>query len=114
MTAMMAFIAVSGASVALAWDDLYVHNEVFFPTDDDESGFNSNLVGNAVDFGNIYGGNPNMGSRYINSFGEGLNTFQWDNSSFVDERDVAYGAAQCRANSANQYNVYVYQCYTAN
>jgi hypothetical protein len=109
-----AFIALVVTSVALAWSETYAQNTAFWAGRDEESAFNSNLVGNALSFDNIYGGVPNMGSRYINSLGGGINEFIWDNEAFVDERDVAYGAAQCRANTANQYNVYVYQCYTSN
>ena len=111
---MVALVALIGATAALAWSDSYVNNQTFYPGDDDHSGFNSGLDGNALTFDNRFGGNPNLGSRYINPSGNGLNSFIWSTSSFVDFRTVSYGAAQCRANTANNYPVYVTQCYTDN
>jgi len=58
---------------------------------------------------------PQMGSRYINSSGDGLTSWRWSNTgSIIDERDIAYGAAQCKANDGNGYSVYVSSCYTEN
>jgi hypothetical protein len=108
-------LALVAVTSALAWSDLYVSGGVtFIPGDDAHPGFNSNLQGNAVDWDHPWGGTPNMGSRYINSSGDGLNSFDWHASSFIDPRTISYGAAQCRANTANSFNARVWQCYTNN
>lgn len=110
-----ALVALVAASTALAWSHLYVSGgETFIPGRDENSQFNSGLVGNVVDWDAPWGGSPQMGSRYINSSGEGLVDFDWRASSFIDPRDISYGAAECRANTANNYNARVWQCYTEN
>jgi hypothetical protein len=108
-------LALVAATSAMAWSDLYVSGgETFIPGQDDNSGFNSNLQGNALDWDHPWGGNPVMGSRYINSSGDGLNSFDWRSAPFIDPRDISYGAAECRANTANNFNARVWQCYTNN
>lgn len=97
--AVAGLVALVAATAAFAWSDNYVGSggpETSYPGDDDHSGFNSNLDGNALSWDAPWGGNPNMGSRYINSSGDGLNSFDWRASSFVDFRTTSYGAAQCR------------------
>lgn len=103
-------------SVALAWGDLYVDGPVTFYQGHgpEQSGFNSSLNGNVLEFDNIYGGNPTLGSRYVNTSGVGLNSYRWETATFIDWRTVSYGAAQCKSNTANAYWIEVYQCYTSN
>jgi hypothetical protein len=102
------------AAVAAAWSDSYVNNATFWAADSGHSGYNSNLAGNALSVTNAWGDSPTLGSRYINSDGEGLNAYEWRGASFIDYRTVSYGAAQCTANAGNGYPLYVYQCYTEN
>lgn len=56
-----------------------------------------------------------MGTRYVNTSGVGLTSYQWSNTgSLVDYRDVSYGAGECKANDGNGPQVYVDRCYVEN
>jgi len=103
------------AAPAFGWYSYFVQNAVWNAGNNKRSAFNSNLKGVAVSFQNLYGGLPQMGSRYIDSSGNGLDSWKWSNTgNLIDDRNVAYGAAQCMANSGNNYSVYVQWCYTGN
>lgn len=66
-------------------------------------------------FENRWGGLPQMGTRYVNTSGVGLTSYQWSNTgSLVDYRDVSYGAGECKANDGNGPQVYVDRCYVEN
>lgn len=78
------------------------------------SGYNSNLKGNALSFTNSWGGSPQMCSEYVDTNGQSLNSPVCHPYGWIDNRNVAYGAAHCWANSANQYPLYVNYCYTNN
>jgi hypothetical protein len=120
VVAMLMALVFAGA--ALAWSDWYVGEkesgpETFFGGDQDNSGFNFGLDGNVVYWTSPWGGTPNLGSRYIDSSGVGINSFDFRGSSFIDWRTLGggtYGAAQCRASNANDYPALVSQCYTDN
>jgi hypothetical protein len=115
--AVVGLVALTAATAAFAWSSMYVGAggpETFIPGDDDRSGFAGSLQGNVVDWDAPWGGNPNMGSRYVNSQGDGLNAFDWRAASFIDFRNVSYGAAQCRASNGNNFSARVWQCYTEN
>lgn len=100
---------------AFGWYQYFVRNAVWNAGNNQRSAYNSNLKGVAVSFENLYGGLPQMGSRYINSSGGGLDSWKWSNTgNLIDDRNVAYGAAQCMANSGNNYSVFVDWCYTSN
>ncbi len=81
----------------------------------DSSGYNYNLAGQQVTFSHPWGGLPQMGTRYINSAGDGLTSYQWSNTgTLTDYRDVYYGAGECKANSGNGYKVHIIRCYVQN
>jgi len=111
----VAVLAAAVGATALGWSQTYVQNATWSAGSKAHSGYNSNLQGNAISFTNPWGGLPQMGSRYINSGGGGINSYVWSNTgSLVDHRTVSYGAAECKANDGNGYQVYIYYCYTNN
>jgi len=110
----IAALAAVLASVALAWSDSYVNGATYWAGDGNRSGYNSNLLGNALTFNNAWGGSPQMCSMYVDANGLAENSVVCSPSSFIDSRTTTYGAANCHANSGNAYPVYVTQCYTNN
>ena len=107
-------IAAVAAGAALAWSDSYVNNAVYSAGQGNRSGYNSNLLGNALSFDNRYGGSPQMCSEYVDANGIPENSVVCHPSSYTDWRTTTYGAANCHADSGNAYSVYVTQCYTNN
>jgi hypothetical protein len=106
---------VIGVGAAQAWSQQYVTNATWTHGSKAHSDYNSNLKGNAIYFTNPWGGSPQMGSRYIDSGGNGINSYQWSNTgTLVDTRTVSYGAAECKANDGNSVQVYIYSCGTNN
>lgn len=115
MLLVLAILVMGLAAQALAWSQTYVSSATWGAGSKDNSGYNSGLNNNFTSFDNRYGGSPQMGTRYIDSNGNGLVSYQWSNTGWLnDDRSVSYGAAECAANSGNGYRVYVYQCYTDN
>lgn len=53
-----------------------------------------------------------MCSLYVDSNGLPLNSVVCHPSSYIDDRDTSYGAANCHADSSNGYPVYVYSSAT--
>jgi hypothetical protein len=101
--------------LALAWSDTYVSNATWYAGSHAHSGFNYHLQGNAINWSDPQGGAPQMGSCYVNANLSCVNSFQWSNTgTLTDYRTVSYGAANCKANTGNNYPVYIYYCYTNN
>lgn len=66
-----------------------------------------------VSFDNPYGGLPQMGTSYI--YQGGQSTWKWSNTGYLfDSRDNGYARGACKANSGNNYDVWVYYCTTDN
>lgn len=116
VTAVCVVVMLAGvfAAAALAWSQYYVQNATYWANDGNRSGYNSNLQGNALSFTNSWGGSPQMCSEYVDTNGQSLNSPVCHPYGWIDNRNVAYGAAHCWANSANQYPLYVNYCYTNN
>jgi len=112
--ALLAVACVAGisATAALAWSQYYEQNTSFSAGDLRTSAYNSGVDQNKVNFSNIFGGLPQMGTRLISGGGSPY-TWTWSNTgSIEDYRSISYGAAQCMANSGNGYAVYVsFKCF---
>lgn len=114
--ALLAVACVAGisATAAFAWSQYYEQNTSFSAGDLRTSAYNSGVDQNKVNFSNIFGGLPQMGTRLISGGGSPY-TWTWSNTgSIEDYRSISYGAAQCMANSGNGYAVYVSFCWAAN
>lgn len=114
--ALLAVACVAGisATAALAWSQYYEQNTSFSAGDLRTSAYNSGVDQNKVNFSNIFGGLPQMGTRLISGGGSPY-TWTWSNTgSIEDYRSISYGAAQCMANSGSGYAVYVSLCWAAN
>jgi hypothetical protein len=105
--------AATLALPAAAYYERYVESAAWGPGSFDDSAWNR-LTFNAVYFVNSFGGNPKMGSPYVRP---DFSTYPyiWSNTgSIFDSRTISYGAATCKANSGNNYLVYVAYCDTGN
>ena len=99
--ALLAVACVAGisATAALAWSQYYEQNTSFSAGDLRTSAYNSGVDQNKVNFSNIFGGLPQMGTRLISGGGSPY-TWTWSNTgSIEDYRSISYGAAPCMANS---------------
>ena len=111
--------AILGAAVfaatALGWTDYYVQNATYSPGSEATSGYNTSIARNIVYFDNRYGGNPFLGTTYVNSGGS-LYTYLWWNSGYHEDTRAgwSYGASRCRASGDNNYQLYITYCYTDN
>lgn len=112
---LIAVLAIVVTAAALAWSQTYVSAATWGPGSMDNSAYNSSLKGNVVSFDNRYGGTPYMGTTFIDSNGNALVAYRWENDGYIlDDRNISYGAARCRASGDNNYSVYVSYCYTNN
>jgi len=110
--AIMAAAVVTPA--ALAWSQTYEQNVVWGAGSTKISNANS-ITSNYVSFDDFQGGLPQMGTRLCDSSGLNCNHWRWSNTGLItDERNIAYGVASCKANSGNNYLVYVRYCATGN
>jgi hypothetical protein len=99
---------------ALAWADNYVTTVQWGPGSEDNSPFNSDeWVGQVISHSECCGGNPNLGTAYIDSGYSEVNSYEWDNTGYhYDDRHWwGYAAARCRASNGNNYALYVNYCY---
>jgi hypothetical protein len=98
---------------AMAWSDTYAENQIWYGGEYDQSGYNYSLNGQAGYWTTPFGGDPLMGSRYVNDAGG--NSFMWySGGGFVDFRDISYGAARCKAYDGNIDQIWTDYCYTNN
>jgi hypothetical protein len=113
-------VAGTGFGVVAAsagnYEQYYVVNVLWGPGQSRHSAFNGLYDYNAVVFGHPDGGLPQMGTRYERSDGTSGYSYMWSNTGALRDYRVgySYGAARCKANDGNGYNVYISYCYTRN
>jgi hypothetical protein len=103
---------IAGAAPTSAMSELYVDQRIFQPGVSDLNDFWNARTYNWIAFDNPFGGLPQMGSAYWRS-DLTTNGHIWSNTGdLFDDRDMAYGLAECRANSGNNFDVDVWWCET--
>lgn len=110
--ALVAAICVLVVGAGNAFAGTYAENLTLQPGQSGgSSGWNVRTY-NWIAFDNPWGGLPQMGSAYWRS-DLTTNGYVWsDTGNLYDDRDMAYGFADCRANSGNGYNVDLWWCET--
>jgi hypothetical protein len=106
--------ALAGAPSAFAWSQIYEQNVVWGPGSSKISATNS-ITYNYVSFVSSNGGLPQMGTTLCNASATSCYAWRWSNTGLItDRRAISYGFAVCKANSGNNYRVYVRYCETGN
>jgi hypothetical protein len=109
-----ALTAAASPDPASAWAQTYEQNVVWGPGSSKISATNS-ITYNYVSFANSSGGLPQMGTTLCNASATSCYAWHWSNTGLItDRRTIAYGFAACKANSGNNYLVYVRYCETGN
>ncbi len=105
-----------GAAIAGTWGQTYVpNNTVWAPGSLATSEFNTSILSNEVDFSHPYGGDPKLGTTYVNSGGTEYTYDWWSAGAYADPRTgYSYGAARCKSSAQNNYYVAITYCYAYN
>jgi hypothetical protein len=106
--------ALAGAPAAFGWSQIYEQNVVWGRGSSKISATNS-ITYNYVSFASSNGGLPQMGTTLCNASATSCYAWHWSNTGLItDRRTISYGFAACKANSGNNYLVYVRYCETGN